>query len=193
MSDRSSFPPKFWASEQGLIDLQPLGAVAPSADRVLDRLLIQETFARFGIAHDENRVDVILSLLTEDVSFEFSTGSAAPQLVITGRDAVRDQLVPRVPLLYGQRRHCITNVVIDRLDETEATAIAYGVVPRAADGFVMQATVIYRGDLRKEGDGFWRFRRFFIGVDDYAGEGPGTEGDPPIRDRPVVGTGTTAP
>jgi len=184
MSDArpSPFPQKFWASD-GLIDLQALGAVAPDPSRVLDRLLIAEAFNRFGIAHDENRVDVILSLLTDDVSFEFSTGSATAELVINGREAVRAQLEPRVHLLYGQRRHCITNIVIDRLEETEATALAYGVVPRAADGFVIQASVMYLGELRKEDDGFWRFSRFFIGVDDYAGEGPGSEDLPPVRSR----------
>lgn len=183
MSSDDTFPPKFWASTQGLIDLQPLGAVPFRPDQVVDRLMIEDVFKRFGVAHDENRVDVIASLLTDDVSFEFSTGSATPELTIKGREAVHAQLEPRVPLLYGQRRHCITNIVIDRLTDSEATAVAYGVVPRAADGFIIQASVIYRGDLRKEADGFWRLSRFFIGVDDYAGEGPESNGLPPVHSR----------
>lgn len=181
MHDHEPFPPKFWASTQGLIDLQKLGAVEFRADQVIDRLMIEDVFKRFGIAHDENRVDVIISLLTEDVSFEFSTGSGTAEVVIKGREAVREQLEPRVPLLYGQRRHCISNIVIDRLTDSEATAIAYGMVPRAADGFIIQASVIYLGEFRKEADGFWRLSRFFIGVDDYAGEGPGSTELPPVH------------
>lgn len=181
MTDHETFPPKFWASTQGLIDLQKVGAVEFREDQILDRLMIEDVFKRFGIAHDENRVDVILSLMTDDISFEFSTGSATPEVVIKGLQAVRDRLEPGVPLMYGQRRHCISNIVIERLTDSEATAIAYGMVPRAADGFVIQASVIYLGELRKESDGFWRLSRFFIGVDDYASDTPDETNQSAVR------------
>jgi hypothetical protein len=169
----ASYPPKFWASRGGKINVKPLGASPQSQDQVLDRMMIWEAFSRFGIGHDEDRVDVVLSCMTEDVTFEYSTGTAVPDLTLLGKDAVRKRLEPNVSRLYGQRRHCITNVVIDDFTGTTATAIAYGIVSRAADGLVLQASVLYTGDLRKEADGFWRFSRFFIGCDDYAGEGPG--------------------
>jgi hypothetical protein len=168
-----TFPAKFWASRGGLIDVKPLGACPQSQDQVLDRMMIWEAFSRFGIGHDEDRVDVVLSCMTDDVTFEFGTGSAVADVSLRGKDAVRARLEPNVSRLYGQRRHCITNVVIDDFTGTTATAIAYGIVSRAADGFIIQASVLYAGELRKEADGYWRFSRFFIGCDDYAGEGPG--------------------
>jgi ketosteroid isomerase-like protein len=153
--------------------VKPLGACPQRPDQVLDRLLIAEAFSRFGIGHDEDRVDVVLSCLTDDVSFEFATGTATAEIVLRGKEAVRARLAPNLSKLYGQRRHCITNVVIDDLTAATATAMAYGIVSRAADGLVLQAAVLYAAELRKEADGYWRFSRFFIGCDDYAGEGPG--------------------
>ncbi len=173
MTGDETFPPLSWGSRGGLIDVQPLGASPQTRDQVLDRLLISEAFARFGIGHDEDRVDVVLSCLTDDVSFEFAAGSATPDITLLGKEAVRARLAPNLSRLYGQRRHCITNVIVDDLTDGTATAIAYGVVTRAADGLVIQASVLYAGRLRKEADGYWRFSRLFIGCDDYAGEGPG--------------------
>jgi hypothetical protein len=169
----ATFPAKFWASRGGLIDVKPLGACPQSQDQVLDRMMIWEAFSRFGIGHDEDRVDVVLSCLTDDVTFEFATGSATADVTLHGKEAVRARLAPNLSRLYGQRRHCITNVVIDDFTAATATAIAYGIVSRAADGLIIQASVLYAGKLRKEADGYWRFSRFFIGCDDYAGEGPG--------------------
>ena len=63
----------------------------------------------------------------------------------------------------------MTNIVIDRLSANEATTIAYGIVTIAADGLSLGATVIYSAELRKEADGVWRFSKFVIGMDEYAG------------------------
>ena len=182
MTDKADpFPPKFWASEQGLIDLQPLGAVAYDQATLADRLMIAEAFHRFGIAHDENRIDVLLSVMTDDVIFEFSVGSATPTLTRHGREAVRAQLEPRIPLMLGQRRHCITNIVVDALTHDAAKAVAYGIVPLAADGLVLHASVVYSAQLRKEADALWRFSRLFIGVDDFAEHAPPTAPHEPFR------------
>ncbi len=65
----------------------------------------------------------------------------------------------------------MTNVVIDRLSANEATTIGYGIVTIAADGLKLGATVIYSAELRKDVDGVWRFSKFVIGMDEYAGRG----------------------
>lgn len=168
-----TFPPKFWGSREGKIDVRPLGESPLPPEQVADRLLISEAFSRFGVGHDENRLDVVLSTMTDDVVMETGNGSATPQVSLHGKDAVAARLGPNLPRMYGQRRHCMTNVLVDDFTGTTASAIAYGIVSRAADGFVLQASVLYAARLRKEADGFWRFTYFFIGCDDYAGEGPG--------------------
>lgn len=174
-------PQKFWASQEGLIDLKPLGAVPYEPERLADRLSVAETFHRFGIAHDENLIDVLLSTMTDDVTFEFAVGSATPSLTCVGRAAVRDRLAPRIPLMHGQRRHCITNIVIERLERDSASAVAYGVVPVAADGLALVASVVYAADLRRCADNVWRFSRLFVGVDEFADVLPADDGHVPFR------------
>ncbi len=47
------------------------------------------------------------------------------------------------------------------------------------DRHVLHASVLYRGELRKEAHGCWRFSRLFIGCDLLlGGGGPGLEDEP---------------
>ena len=71
-----------------------------------------------------------------------------------------------------QRRHVISNVIIDRLTADDATALAFCITTVAKNGLSIGATVIYSADLKRESDGVWRFSRFVIGIDDYAGRPP---------------------
>jgi hypothetical protein len=66
----------------------------------------------------------------------------------------------------------MTNVLVESLAADTASAIAYGIVPVAADGLTLGATVIYVADLSREDDGCWRFSYFYIGLDNYAGQKP---------------------
>jgi hypothetical protein len=66
----------------------------------------------------------------------------------------------------------MTNILIEKLTETECQALAFGVVTGAADGLFLAASVYYKGELRLESDGMWRFNYFFIGMDTYAGRKP---------------------
>ncbi|WP_432828671.1 nuclear transport factor 2 family protein [Dactylosporangium sp. CA-092794] len=179
-SAKADFPPKFWATQQGLIDLKPLGAVPFPPEQIRDRMLIHEAFYRFAMGHDENRPDVVLSCMTEDIQFEGSLGSATPFNAFYGYAALEKQLSTGIGEMYGQRRHCMTNIIIDELTDTTAKAYANSVVTRAAQGLILQAAVMYDTRLRKEADGFWRFTRFFIGMDEYA-EDPGLTIPKPVQ------------
>lgn len=162
-------PKQAWAHSSGVVHLQPNG-VSLAADDVKNRLLIQEAFARWGIAYDEARIDVVRSLFTKDARFEVTQGSAEPIAKAMGVDAIVENVTGALKQQADQRRHAISNIVIDKLTKDEATAIAYGIVTIAADGLSLGATVIYSADLRREKDGVWRFSKFIIGMDDYAGK-----------------------
>ena len=64
----------------------------------------------------------------------------------------------------------MTNVLVESLAADTASATAYGIMPVAADGLTLGATVIYVADLSREEDGCWRFSYFYIGMDNYAAE-----------------------
>ena len=156
----SDAPAQAWAHREGLVHMQPLGAAAASwtPEAVVARLQIAETFYRFAIGHDEARIDVLESCF------------AAHQ----GRAAVGAALRNVIGQQADQRRHLISNIVLERLDGTQARALAYGLVSTAGpgDGLRLGASVIYVADLVRESDGCWRFSRFFIGMDAYAGDKP---------------------
>lgn len=164
-----TLPRQAWAHSAGLVHLQPNG-VSLAADDAKNRLLIQEAFARWGIAYDEARIDVVRSLFTRDARFEVTQAGSESIAKVTGADAIAESVLSSLQQQADQRRHAISNIVIDKLTKDEATAIAYGIVTVAANGLSVGATVIYSADLRREKDGVWRFSKFIIGMDDYAGQ-----------------------
>jgi hypothetical protein len=168
-----SFPEQAWAHRHGRIQMRPHGASDVKRDP-MSWLQIHEAFARFGIAHDEGRMDVLASLFTADAVLEVAEGKWPPFSIKQGRDTLIKTFGTVFAQQTDQRRHCMTNVCIERLTDYEAEAIAYGVVTTAANGLELGASVFYAAELRREPDGVWRFCRFFIGMDTYAGKKPDT-------------------
>ncbi len=169
-----TLPRQAWAHRDGKIDMRPLETANWSPAALAARAQIADAFYRFGIAHDEARVNVVGSCFTADTVFEVAEGQAEPFTRFRGRDELVDRLTRLIAEQGDQRRHLIGNVVVDKLDLAAgtATALAFGLVSRAANGLTLGVSVIYTANLRREDDGCWRFSYFFIGMDNYAGEKP---------------------
>ena len=77
-----------------------------SAD-LLDYLQIQESFARYGMAYDEARIDVLAELFTADAVVELGRGSGKPFATLTGSWAVNDPAAINVAqiVISGTTRH----------------------------------------------------------------------------------------
>lgn len=165
-------PRQAWAHRDKKIDLRPLEAADWSPEAVAARMQISEAFSRFGVAHDEARTDVVGSCFTQDAVFEVAQGQGAAFVYYEGRETIIARLTGIIAEQGDQRRHAMTNVLVESLTSDTASAIAYGVVPVAADGLTLGATVLYVADLKKEADGVWRFSYFYIGMDNYAGDKP---------------------
>jgi hypothetical protein len=142
---------------------------------VADRLAIQGMFARWGMAFDEGRSDVVRSLFTQDAEFsvlsgEYRTDPNAKPPSASGKDAIV-ALVAKVWSQQGdQRRHLLSNIIIEKLSRNEATADAYALV--AVAGHRLEVSVVYTCNLRREADGAWRFSRMVIGMDTVGGGAP---------------------
>ncbi|MGC3983065.1 MAG: nuclear transport factor 2 family protein [Steroidobacteraceae bacterium] len=162
-------PRQSWAHKDGVVKLQNNG-VKVQNDNALDRLLIQEAFSRWGIAHDEGQLEVVRSLFTKDGEVQVMLGNKELLDSAKGNDNIVKMVTNSLSQQQDQRRHAMTNIVIDKLTKNEATGIAYGIVTLANDGLTLGASVIYRGELKKEADGVWRFSKFVIGMDYYAGK-----------------------
>ena len=172
----SDTPAQAWAHREGLVHMQPLGAAAASwtPEAVVARLQIAETFYRFAIGHDEARIDVLESCFAAEGVLQVAQGHAEPFTTHRGRAAVGAALGHVIGQQDDQRRHLISNIVLERLEGTRAHALAYGLVSAVGPGYGLRlgASVIYVADLVREPDGCWRFSKFFIGMDAYAGDKP---------------------
>lgn len=159
-------PRQNWAHTDGVVNMQPDTAITPQS--LADRAMIADAFARWGIGYDEGRLDVIRALFPADGELDVLEASAKPLQSLKGIDTIIKNVASDRAKQNDQRRHAISNVVIDKLTGTSATAIAYGVVTAAGGGeLYLGATVIYRGDMKKMPDGTWRFARLVIGMDAY--------------------------
>jgi hypothetical protein len=167
----ATLPAQGWAHKTGLVDLK-LHTQAITPETIVARLSIQDTFARWGVAYDEARLDVVATLFTKDAVYEVVSGSYNPGVKQVGVDNIVRSVAGALKFQNDQRRHVISNVIINKLTENEATALAFCITTVAANGLSMGATVIYSADLKREADGVWRFSRFVIGIDDYAGRPP---------------------
>ena len=162
-------PGQAWSHRADLVDLRPLTPADWSPEALAARAQIAEAFSRFGTAFDEARIDVLCSCFTEDALFEVGLGTSEPRTRFGSRQEIAEQLPGRIEAQADQRRHVMGNVLVEELDLGAGTAkaLAYSVVTVASDGLSLGASVIYSSELRREDDGCWRFRSFFIGMDDY--------------------------
>jgi hypothetical protein len=169
-----TLPRQAWAHHDGKINMKPLQPADWSPEALAARAQIAEAFYRFGFAHDEARIDVAASCFTDDTVFEVAQGQGDPFTRFAGRDEVFSRLTRVVAEQADQRRHVISNILVEELDLVAGTAsaLAFSVVSVAANGLTLGASVIYSADLRREDDGCWRFSYFFIGMDSYAGQRP---------------------
>ena len=171
VAPKATAPRQAWAHKDGRIAMRKHGA-GPKRIDPENYIAIHEVFSRFGMAHDEAQIEVLRSLFTEDAVLEVADGSGTPFQTVKTRDAIVANFANVLSQQTDQRRHCMTNVLIESLSAKQAQALAYGVVTAAADGLILGASVYYAADLRREADGMWRLSRFFIGMDYYAGKKP---------------------
>lgn len=169
-----TLPLQSWAHISGKILVHGLTPSDWSVEALAARAQIAEAFFRFGVTYDEAQIPQLVSCFTEDASYEVAQGQAQPFAVFKGHE----QMLARLPIITkaqgDQRRHLISNVLVEELDLAAGTAsaVAYAIVAVAANGLSVGASVIYSARLRREGDGCWRFSNFFIGMDSYAGDSP---------------------
>ena len=158
-----------WAHIDGIIDLKSHPAMQDDLVSVEDRVLIEEMFARYGVAFDERRIDVLGTLFAEDVDYEIIYASRDTRLVwADGREDMLSSIQEAWKFLNDQRRHHLTNVVLEKVDDTRVKAIAYGLVVIPGNPNVLAATAVYGADLVLT-DGQWKFTRFIIATDAYQG------------------------
>jgi hypothetical protein len=161
-----------WAHRAGLIDLGTASAAVPPPLAADDRIAIQELFARYAIAYDERRMDVLRECFTDDGVYQVQMGprvlarfEGADQAV-AGMSSVMREQGP------AQRRHLMTNLVLRPAGDGVVSAVAYAaVIVMTDDGPTLGAAAVYGATVARIA-GAWKFRDVRLGMDGYAGDAP---------------------
>jgi ketosteroid isomerase-like protein len=158
-------PQPSWATQNGLVTLKGPDRTTP-APRALDKILCAETLYRFGFCYDEQDRDGLADCFTEDVVLTATTAGTRSFGTYEGRDAAVGWLTAYWGRTLDQRRHIVTNAMVDDLTATTATVTAMLLVTAAQDGAFRTVTAgVYRARTRKEDDGAWRIAGFALGFD----------------------------
>lgn len=163
-ADATLKPAPAWGRSAGHTQVKKLAA-EPS-DAAIDRLLIAERIHRYGWGYDERDREALGDCFTADGVWEALIMGTDPVGPFEGRDAIVDWLMGFWDVQTDQRRHVFTNVVIDDLTDSTATAHAYVVLLASADStMVPQTAGPYRLSMVKDDDGVWRMSRLVAGFD----------------------------
>jgi SnoaL-like protein len=161
--DRQASPAPGWSRSSGQTQVtRGLDTLQGSA---LDRILIAERIYRYGWGFDERDRELLGDCFTQDAVWEGNIMGVEPVGPFEGREAIVEWLCAFWGEQADQRRHVFTNVVLDRLTESDATAHAYLVLTSASgSGFLPVTAGPYRLLLRREPDG-WRIAHLVGGWD----------------------------
>ncbi|MDQ0867308.1 nuclear transport factor 2 family protein [Arthrobacter globiformis] len=152
-----------WAHAAGFLNLQNPSAVPATIEELADRDLARESALRYSYAYDERRLEVLRSLLTDDAKFSISIAGSDVQSV-EGRDTVVEWLSEIMDSQDDQRRHLVSNVIIEEISADRAVVVTYLAVFSIRDSAHLATTGFYRFELEKQ-DTVWRISHIFDGLD----------------------------
>ena len=161
MSSHPLRPTPAWAHGTRVVELSahPPTEQLPVRDQLVERL------HRYCWSFDERRHDLLADCFTEDAVWEgFVMGETdvGPHI---GRESVLSYLTTFWAHQRDQRRHVITNFLVESLEGDSATGMAYLLLmgsKRAQTQF--ECAGFYRAVYRREPDG-WRISRLTAGFD----------------------------
>lgn len=146
-----------------------LTALAARIDRLESRNAITELATRYAVACDEQDLEALTALFTEDAVMD----SAAGRMRASGRAGIRD-LFTRTFATRGPSCHWTHDVIIhlDAADPDLATGVVYSHAETTPDGVPSVAAFRYADRYRRE-QGVWRFARreiaylYYVPATDY--------------------------
>jgi hypothetical protein len=152
--------PAGWAERTGRYDL---GTTTPAETLGSpDHLAITDVIHRYAWALNHLRADVIETLLVPDASFKGSFAGDR-EWAVDGAPEIAEFLVGYMREVGIQRRHFVTNLLVQWEGPTSATAIAYFLIVSGESPPGLIATGWYAMDVRKSAS--WRISSVYDGVD----------------------------
>jgi hypothetical protein len=125
-----------------------------------------ETVNRFALAFGERNHHVLIDCFTVDATFDANIGGETPTGLYSGRDEIVAWLSSYWPRQTDQRRHLVTDPVVDHVDDDRVVVTAVLVLAASEHAAMRVITAgFYRCTLVLETDGVWRIETFRAGYD----------------------------
>ncbi|MCE0764100.1 nuclear transport factor 2 family protein [Pseudonocardia kujensis] len=150
------------------------GRVATTGPQAVDtpetaaaRQAATDTLHRFAWAFDEHDRESLTACFTEDAVWTATIGGHRDLGTSKGRETVLGWLTAGWPGQTDQRRHIVTNAVVDDLDPANSATVTAMILVTAAENGTFRAVTagVYRARMRRERDGAWRVARFDASFD----------------------------
>jgi 3-phenylpropionate/cinnamic acid dioxygenase small subunit len=130
---------------------------------------IEQVLARWALGYDEGDAAMMEACFTEDAEMRMEIGKRdGTQDVMgpyVGRAEVMGLFTDHQHQQSDQRRHVISNVVIEDDRRVEASVVSYlSLFVTDEKGTRLQATGVYRDELVEQA-GEWRIRKRFLHLD----------------------------
>ena len=161
--DQMSVRPS-WGHIDQVINLNDDQTLA-SKEMLAERVLIAERMYRYGWAFDERQIDALSECFTDSATWQASimgTSSIGP---FNGRNEIISFMNGFWPIQSDQRRHNITNVIVESQSEKTVSVMAYLVLMSASEqGLKPVTTGFYKVEMIKL-DGTWKIQNLLVGFD----------------------------
>ena len=129
------------------------------------RAEIENLLNRYSLAYDKPDMDVMAGTFTDDAVMSLRIAGGDLIGPFDGKEAIMKLMTDSLASQNDQRRHLVTNLVIDDETDDSATATSYLTLISVADGTAtLLSTAVYEDQLRKDG-GAWRFAKRHIELD----------------------------
>jgi hypothetical protein len=157
-------PEPGWGHRSGALRLS--ADISPVPEELLaERPLLAELMYRYGWSFDERQADLLLSCFAQDARWEARIMGATIIGPFEGREAIMDFMTGFWPAQTDQRRHMVTNVLIEDQSPTDATIFSYHLLMSAAGGRVEPVTAgFYKVQATKTEAG-WKMKSLLAGYD----------------------------
>lgn len=102
---------------------------------IADRVAIVDTLHRYGHCYDEGDFEGLGACFADDATFTIGGGIAGMPATMRGRSEILSRMTARREATAGsQRRHIITNVILDDDGEGRVRAASYLLLGSTEDG-----------------------------------------------------------
>ena len=127
---------------------------------------IENVLNRYSIAYDDNDMAEMADTFADDAVLTMRIADGDLIGPFEGKEAVMKLMTDSLASQNDQRRHVTTNMVVRKETEDGAVVSSYLTLIQVKDGAAkVLSTARYDDELRREGDGAWRFTKRHIQLD----------------------------